>query len=34
MLEQGVVTGTRVVIDHLCAGKVGSALVVDATLHK
>lgn len=33
MLEPGVVTvGTRVVIDHLGASKVGSTLVVDATL--
>jgi fluoroacetyl-CoA thioesterase len=33
MLEQGIVTvGTRVVIDHLGASKVGSTLVVDATL--
>jgi fluoroacetyl-CoA thioesterase len=33
MLDQGVVTvGTRVVIDHLGASKVGSTLVVDATL--
>jgi fluoroacetyl-CoA thioesterase len=33
MLEQGVVTvGTRVVIDHLGASKVGSTLVVDAVL--
>jgi hypothetical protein len=32
MLEQGVVTvGTRVVIDHLAASRVGSTLVVDAT---
>jgi fluoroacetyl-CoA thioesterase len=33
MLEQGVVSvGTRVVIDHLGASKVGSTLVVDAAL--
>ena len=33
MLEPGVVTvGTRVVIDHLGASKVGSTLVVDAIL--